>query len=205
MATQIDGREMGQSLARSLRGRMEMARRNRLAQAGQLPVDEELAAQELSIAEEVAVPEEAIEKQPEIVFCTACALENSENPESEAVVAEHTCFSCKEPLCENHSYREENGRLNFCYACADKAVGICAECGVLHARSCRECSKKVCDECSKKIIARWGWGGSPGQGGVTNWFPFIHTYCQEHGQNRFDLPRPAKRSFMGYDGSSPEW
>jgi len=116
-----------------------------------------------------------VEEQPEILFCTACTVENSEEPEAESVVAEHTCFSCKEPLCESHSYREENG------------------------------SKKVCDDCSKKVISRWGWGGSPGQGGVTSWFPFIHTYCQEHGQNRFDLPKPAKRNFIGYDGSSPEW
>lgn len=187
---------------------------------------------ESAILPDEAEPSQTIaeidEPAEEILFCTACAAEAlataddtasddtmADQPdaaeidpaelEPAGVVAEHTCLGCKTALCAAHVYREENGTLTFCHACADEKVGICADCGVLHARPCRECSKKVCDDCAKKVIERWGWGGDPGQGGVTSWFPFVRTYCQEHGDGRVDRARPAQKNFMGYDGSSPEW
>ena len=115
------------------------------------------------------------------------------------------CHRCQADLCESHTYRETNGTLDYCRRCADFIVGVCTVCDALHARPCRECGMKVCAEHQKRVIERWGWGGAPGQGGVVSWFPMIGTYCQEHGKNRFDLPKPVQRTFTGYDGSSPEW
>jgi hypothetical protein len=108
-------------------------------------------------------------------------------------------------LCETHSYREEGGTRDYCRTCADAIVGVCDVCDVLHAKPCRECGLKVCQDHQKRVIERWGWGGLPGQGSVTSWFPVIRTYCQEHGKNRFDVPQPGQKSMAGYDGSSLEW
>lgn len=130
----------------------------------------------------------------EISYCSSCGE-----------LATHTCQRCKVNLCEAHSYHEDGSMLHYCRACADRIVGVCDVCDALHARPCRECGKKVCDDHRKQVIERWGWGGVPGQGGFTDWFPVIRTYCQEHGRNRVDIPKPALRRFTGYDGSSPEW
>ena len=121
------------------------------------------------------------------------------------VPATVTCQHCSTALCETHTYRETGGRLSYCRRCADEIVGVCAICDALHTRSCRECGLHVCEAHQKRVIERWGWGGAPGQGGVTNWFPVLRTYCQEHGRHRLDVPKPSTRTFTGYDGSSPEW
>jgi hypothetical protein len=142
--------------------------------------------------------------QPE----TAPAASESETPvqcaacEAPAVLV---CYRCKADLCQAHSYREENGTRDYCRACADALVGVCDVCDALYAKACRECGMKVCQDHQKRVVERWGWGGLPGQGGVTSWFPMIRTYCQEHGQNRFDVPKPDLKSMAGYDGSSLEW
>ena len=128
------------------------------------------------------------------VYCVIC-----EAP------ALHGCHRCESALCDNHTYREPEGTLDYCRACADQIVGVCDVCDALHARPCRECGLKVCEAHRKQVIERWGWGGAPGQGGVTSWFPMLRTYCQEHGKNRADVPKPTLRSLKGYDGSSPEW
>lgn len=120
-------------------------------------------------------------------------------------VAGRVCYQCGAALCDTHSYREKDGTLDYCRACADQIVGVCDVCEALHARPCRQCGMKVCEDHQKRVIERWGWGGAPGQGGFTSWFPVLRTYCQEHGQNRFDVPKPTLTSLKGYDGSSPEW
>lgn len=138
----------------------------------------------------------------------ATATEN-ENEGTVCIICETTatlaCHRCEMPLCEIHSYREEGGTLPYCRTCADELVGVCGVCEALHARPCRECDLKVCADHQKRVIERWGWGGAPGQGGVTDWFPVLRTYCREHGQHRLDVPKPLLRTFQGYDGSSPEW
>ena len=121
------------------------------------------------------------------------------------VATETVCHHCQAAICETHSYREPEGTLTYCRNCADELVGVCGICEALHARPCRECGLKVCEAHHKRVIERWGWGGAPGQGGVVSWFPMLRTYCQEHGRQRFDLPKPLKETFSGYDGSSPEW
>ena len=130
----------------------------------------------------------------EIVYCATCGIE-----------AGRTCHRCATNLCDAHTYREENGTLDYCRACADALVGVCAVCDALHTKPCRECGMKVCEAHQKRVIERWGWGGMPGQGSVLDWFPMIRTYCQEHGRQRFDLPKPVQRALSGHDGSSPEW
>jgi hypothetical protein len=139
--------------------------------------------------DDVPAEEEAV-----VAICTVCEA-----------VATTACTRCQTALCETHYYQEEGGTLAYCRACADDIVGVCGICDALHARPCRECGLKVCTDHHKRVIERWGWGGAPGQGGVVSWFPMIRTYCQEHGQNRFDLPKPIQRTLTGYDGSSPEW
>lgn len=119
--------------------------------------------------------------------------------------AVRACERCAAALCADHSYHEAGGALFYCRSCADAIVGVCDVCDALHARPCRECGLKVCEAHQKRVIERWGWGGAPGQGGVLSWFPVIRTYCQEHGRNRVDVPKPSLRTFTGYDGSSPEW
>lgn len=117
---------------------------------------------------------------------------------------EFTCHRCHKELCAQCTYREENGTLTYCRDCANILVGVCDVCDALHAKPCRECGKMVCELHHKRVIERWGWGGRTGQGGVLEWFPMIRTYCQEHGKNRLDRPKPERR-FTGLDGSSPEW
>ena len=143
-----------------------------------------------SLPDETPQPASEIEAIP----CAVCAAP-----------AEYICYRCKTDLCAAHTYREEEGTLDYCRACADALVGVCDVCDALHAKPCRECGMKVCQEHRKQVIERWGWGGLPGQGGVTSWFPMIRTYCQDHGQNRFDVAKPTLKSMTGYDGSSPEW
>lgn len=116
-----------------------------------------------------------------------------------------TCRSCKAPMCQTHSYYEEGGTHYYCRTCADRVVGICEVCEALHTRPCRECGQKVCQDHQKRVVQRWGWGGEPGQGGFTRWFPIFHTYCHKHGQNRIDVAKPTAQTLVGYDGSSPEW
>lgn len=139
---------------------------------------------------------ESVEAAPAeaTIVCTAC-----QEP------ATQVCYRCGTALCEAHSFREAGGTRAYCRACADAIVGVCDVCDALHARPCKECGKKVCEVHQKRVIERWGWGGAPGQGGVTSWFPVMRTYCQEHGQNRLDVPKPNLRTMVGYDGSSPEW
>lgn len=117
---------------------------------------------------------------------------------------EFACYRCDKELCAECIYQEENGSLIYCRDCANLLVGVCDVCDALHAKPCWECSKMVCEEHRKQVVERWGWGGRSGQGGVLEWFPMIRTYCQEHGQNRVDRPKPEQR-FTGLDGSSPEW
>lgn len=137
-------------------------------------------------------PSEVIEEKA--LFCTVCQ-------EGTTI----TCVRCQSPLCLAHSYREEGGSRSHCRACADEIVGVCDICDALHARACHECGQKVCQDHAKRVVERWGWGGLAGQGGVTNWFPILRTYCQEHGRQHFSLPKPSLKTFRGYDGSSPEW
>jgi hypothetical protein len=134
------------------------------------------------------------EAGPEVSLCTTCA-----EP------AANACRRCRTSICEVHSYHEKSSILYYCRACADALVGVCDVCEALHARPCRECGMKVCQEHQKRVIERWGWGGAPGQGGVTSWFPVMRTYCQEHGHGRVDVPKPTLSIFKGYDASSPEW
>lgn len=134
------------------------------------------------------------EAEVDLAMCAACDA-----------VAEHECVSCQIPLCDACSYHEEGGTKFYCRACADEIVGVCDECDALYAKPCRTCGKKVCDACRKSVIERWGWGGVGGQGGFTTWFPVVRTYCQEHGQHQLDAVKPTRRTFKGYDGSSPEW
>lgn len=117
----------------------------------------------------------------------------------------NNCHRCRTSICDIHSYHEKSSILYYCRACADALVGVCDVCEALHARPCRECGMKVCQEHQKRIVARWGWGGAPGQGGVTSWFPVMRTYCQEHSRGQVDVPKPALGTFKGYDASSPEW
>jgi len=136
----------------------------------------------------------ATEAGSDIVVCTTC---------DEPGVNE--CRRCKTSLCMTHSYHEEGSTLYYCRACADDLVGVCEVCEALHTRACRECGMKVCEAHQKRIIERWGWGGAPGQGGVTSWFPVLRTYCQEHSRGRLDVPKPELSTFKGFDASSPEW
>lgn len=117
---------------------------------------------------------------------------------------EFTCHRCLKALCAQCTYREEGGTLTYCRDCANILVGVCDVCDALHAKACRECGMMVCELHQKRVVERWGWGGRSGQGGVLEWFPMIRTYCQEHGKNRSDQPKPEQR-FTGLDGSSPEW
>lgn len=147
---------------------------------------------------------------PNNVEATDEEIVSDENEEiAVCMVCEETalniCRRCKGNLCETHSYIEEGGTFYYCRGCADEIVGVCAVCDALRARPCRECGMKVCEAHHKRVIERWGWGGAPGQGGFTSWFPVLYTYCQEHGQNRFDIAKPTAKVFKGYDGSSPEW
>lgn len=142
----------------------------------------------------VPLSESTLTVDEEVMHCAACEE-----------VASQSCHRCETALCETHSYHEEGGSLYYCRACADDIVGVCHVCDAIHARPCRECGNKVCEAHAKAVIERWGWGGAPGQGGFTSWFPMIRTYCQEHGRQRFSLPKPQLRTFKGYDGSSPEW
>jgi hypothetical protein len=119
--------------------------------------------------------------------------------------AGEACIRCGAPLCAAHAYREAEGEPAFCRACADELVGVCDVCDALYARPCEECGRKVCAAHRVRVVKRWGWGGAPGQGGLTDWFPMRATYCAEHGAGREDAPRPQARKMKGYDGSSPEW
>lgn len=170
-----------------------MTRRTMDEIAQPAPSDDALS-DSVSVPGNVEVTDGAATSDTEVAACVVCAE-----------TAVHTCRRCKADLCQAHSYCEEGGTLYYCRACADDIVGVCDVCDALHARPCRECGMKVCEAHQKRVIERWGWGGVPGQGGVTAWFPILRTYCQEHGQNRIDVPRPALRTFTGYDGSSPEW
>jgi len=114
------------------------------------------------------------------------------------------CQRCQKELCAQCAYREEGGHLDYCRSCANILVGVCDVCDALHAKPCHSCGKMVCEQHHKRVVERWGWGGRAGQGGVLEWFPIVRTYCQEHGRDRHDRPRPEKR-FTGLDGSSPEW
>lgn len=127
-------------------------------------------------------------------ICQAC---------NEAAV--NACRRCGAQMCPAHSYHDEGSELYFCRACADEIVGLCAICDALYARPCRECGRKVCADHQVQVIQRWGWGGAPGQGGVTDWFPVMAIYCPEHGKGHSNAPRPKARSMKGYDASSPEW
>ena len=153
-----------------------------------------MAQEPMETAQSAPVDPLPVEAEATVSLCSQC---------NTPAIA--TCKQCGTDLCETHTYRESNGRLNYCRNCADDIVGVCAICDALHTRNCRECGLHVCEDHQKRVIERWGWGGAPGQGGVTNWFPVLRTYCQEHGQHRVDLPKPSKRTFTGYDGSSPEW
>lgn len=149
------------------------------------------------LSEATPLQPEATQATPETEAVAHCAI--CEAP------AGRVCYRCQANLCESHSYREEGGTRDYCRACADAIVGVCDVCDVLYAKPCRECGVKVCQDHQKRVVERWGWGGLPGQGGVTSWFPVIRTYCQEHGKNRFDVPKPDLKSMAGYDGSSLEW
>ena len=122
-----------------------------------------------------------------------------------AEAASDACVKCGAPLCTAHRYHDEGSTVYFCRSCADAAVGVCDVCDALYARACEVCGQKVCEVHQVRVVHRWGWGGLPGQGGVTDWFPMTATYCAEHGKGRTDAPRPSERSMKGYDASSPEW
>jgi len=148
-------------------------------------------------AENETVENETVENEVvenEVVLCSQCEA-----------VAVQSCRRCKTDLCDNCSYHEADSPKYYCRACADALVGVCDICEALHARPCRTCGTKVCQAHHKRVISRWGWGGAAGQGGVVDWFPVLQTYCQEHGQNRLDVIKPAVKTLKGYDGSSPEW
>jgi hypothetical protein len=117
----------------------------------------------------------------------------------------YSCTRCQAALCDTCSYHEENGTSYYCRDCANEIVGVCDVCNAIHAQPCHDCRKMVCEQHQKRVIERWGWGGAPGQGGFTSWFPIVRTYCQEHGKHRFDIPKPELKALKGYDGSSPEW
>ncbi len=119
--------------------------------------------------------------------------------------AAFSCTRCQTGLCEVCSYHEENGTTYYCRECANDIVGVCDVCDAIHAYPCHTCQKMVCEQHQKQVIERWGWGGAPGQGGFTNWFPIKRTYCEEHGKNRLDTPKPKLKALKGYDGTSPEW
>ena len=140
----------------------------------------------MEMAQSVPVETLPAETEAVVTHCTTC--------ETTATTA---CYRCHTALCEGHSYREVGGSLDYCRGCADFIVGVCAVCDALHARPCRECGVKVCTDHQRQVIERWGWGGVPGQEGVVNWLPMIGTYCQEHGKNRVDLPKPVQRTFTG--------
>ena len=146
-------------------------------------------AMDLSVTSEV-MAETAVPQQ------TPCSCGRAE--------IEFTCYRCQKELCAPCTYREEGGTLTYCRDCANALVGVCDICDALHARPCHECGQMVCELHHKKVIEKWGWGGRAGQGGVLEWFPVMRTYCQEHGQNRTNHPKPEQR-FTGLDGSSPEW
>ncbi|MDX1523463.1 MAG: hypothetical protein R3264_17690 [Anaerolineae bacterium] len=148
--------------------------------------------------------EAAINSEPAIAPPDAAEAEVELCSQCEAVAAQ-SCRQCNIHLCDACSYHEAGGTKYYCRACADALVGVCDVCEALHARPCRTCGLKVCEAHQKRVTVRWGWGGVSGQGGVVDWFPILHTYCQEHGQNRLDIPRPLLKTFNGYDGSSPEW
>jgi hypothetical protein len=145
---------------------------------------------------------EVVEETAEIGEETAVPLQNPCTCGRAEI--EVTCHRCQKELCAHCTYREENGALVYCRDCANVLVGVCDVCDALHARPCHECGTMVCELHHKRVIEKWGWGGRAGQGSVLEWFPVMRTYCQEHGQNRVDRPKPQQR-FMGMDGSSPEW
>ncbi len=115
-----------------------------------------------------------------------------------------TCSHCEAALRGSQSYRAPTTGQVCCRTCADARWGVCDVYDALPARHCQECGRKVCQEHQRQVIARWGWGTTPGTG-VTDWFPILQTYCLEHGKDRPDVPQPAMRTLTGYDGSSPEW